>query len=77
MRTKGVARSRAGVVVMNAIGGISFEARKSWQDYVASHSSVMKCMEGDKLEQATSWEELCATHARFVGDYNFQSHFAH
>ncbi|MGO8947925.1 MAG: hypothetical protein ACLQUY_09725 [Ktedonobacterales bacterium] len=53
------------------------EARKPWQDYVESHFSVMKRMEAYKLEQAASWEEFCNVHARFVADYNHQSHFAH
>jgi putative transposase len=53
------------------------DARKPWQDYVESPFSVMKRMEAYKLEQATSWEEFCNVHARFVADYNNQSHFAH
>jgi putative transposase len=34
-------------------------------------------MEAYKLSQATSWEEFCNVHARFIADYNHQSHFAH
>jgi hypothetical protein len=37
----------------------------------------MKLMESYQLEAATSWEEFCAIHARFVGDFNHQAHFAH
>ena len=59
------------------IGKEQIEHRKPWQDYVESHFSIMKRMEAYKLSQAASWEEFCDVHARFVADYNHQSHFAH
>jgi transposase len=53
------------------------QKRRPWQNYVESHFRTMKLMESYRLEAATSWEEFCAIHARFVGDFNHQAHFAY
>jgi hypothetical protein len=53
------------------------QRRRPWQNYVEAHFHTMKLMESYQLEKATSWEAFCAVHARFVGDLNYQAHFAH
>jgi hypothetical protein len=53
------------------------QKRRPWQNYVEAHFRTMKLMESYQLEAATSWEQFCAIHARFVGDFNHQAHFAH
>lgn len=51
--------------------------RQSWQSYIETNFNVMRRMADWGFEQATTWTELVAVHDQWVGDFNFQPHWAH
>jgi hypothetical protein len=76
---RGVFKSNVALDLYEQLGieKTQIERRKPWQDYVESHFLTMKHLERSALAEATTWEQFCAIHARFVGDFNHQAHFAH
>jgi putative transposase len=51
--------------------------RQSWQSYIETNFNVMRRMADWHFERATSWAELVAAHDQWVGDFNYQVHYAH
>jgi len=48
-----------------------------WQSYIETAFNVQWRMADHDFADAEDWPELVAAHARFVGDYNHQPHWAH
>src|SRR5215217_3078100 len=48
-----------------------------WQSYIETAFNVQRRMADHDFADAEDWPELVAAHARFVGDYNHQPHWAH
>jgi transposase len=55
----------------------AIDKRQPWQSYIETTFAVQQRMADYHFAQATSWQELQAAHDRWVGDYNFQVHWAH
>ena len=53
------------------------ERRKPWQNYVETLFSIQQRMADWDFARATTWAELADAHARWVGNYNEQVHWAH
>ncbi len=50
---------------------------QAWQNYIESMFSVQRRMADYEFAKASTWKELQDAHDRWVGDYNFQVHWAH
>jgi putative transposase len=53
------------------------ERGRPWQSYIETAFNVQRRMADHDFADAEDWPELVAAHARFVGDYNHQPHWAH
>jgi hypothetical protein len=53
------------------------ERGKPWQSYIETTFNVQRRMADYYFAKAESWQELTDAHAKWVKDYNEQSHFAH
>jgi putative transposase len=54
-----------------------FERGKPWQSYIETTFNVQRRMADHHFATAESWQELVEAHAKWVRDYNEQSHWAH
>ncbi|MDP9313420.1 MAG: DDE-type integrase/transposase/recombinase [Chloroflexota bacterium] len=50
---------------------------QAWQNYIETMFSVQRRMADYEFATASTWKELQDAHDRWVGDYNFQVHWAH
>jgi hypothetical protein len=53
------------------------EKGRPWQNFSETTFGIQQRMADWHFGKAESWAELVEAHARFVSDYNAQSHFAH
>jgi putative transposase len=53
------------------------ERGKPWQSYVETMFNIQRRMADYHFSVAESWPELVEAHAKWVSDYNEQSHWAH
>ena len=53
------------------------ERGKPWQSYVETTFNIQRRMADYHFSVAESWPELVEAHAKWVSDYNEQSHWAH
>ena len=53
------------------------ERRQPWQSYIETTFNVQRRMADWHFAKATTWAELLAVHDQWVGDYNYQVHWAH
>jgi len=53
------------------------ERGKPWQNYIETTFKIQRRMADWDFAQATNWAELLAVHDQWVGDYNYQVHWAH
>ena len=53
------------------------ERGRPWQNYIETTFNVQRRMADWDFAKATNWAELLAVHDQWVGDYNYQSHWAH
>ena len=53
------------------------ERGKPWQSYIETTFNVQRRMADYHFSKAESWSELVEAHAKWVSDYNEQSHWAH
>src|SRR5215211_5145187 len=53
------------------------ERGRPWQSYIETAFNIQRRMADHDFADAEDWPELVAAHARFVGDYNHQPHWAH
>ncbi|MDQ5854580.1 MAG: DDE-type integrase/transposase/recombinase [Chloroflexota bacterium] len=68
------------VVDVYALLGIRREQiapRQPWQNYIETQFNVQRRMADWHFGQAATWAELVAAHETWVGDFNYQSHWAH
>ncbi len=50
---------------------------QAWQSYIETTFNVQRRMADWHFAQAEGWQELQAAHEQWVGDFNFQHHWAH
>lgn len=48
-----------------------------WQSYIETHFNIQRRMADWRFARAESWAELQEVHKRWLGDYNYQEHWAH
>jgi putative transposase len=60
-----------------AIEKREIERGRPWQNYIETTFNVQRRMADWDFTKATTWAELLAVHDQWVGDYNYQSHWAH
>ncbi len=53
------------------------ERRQPWQSYIETNFNVQRRMADFHFAKAEDWAALVAAHARWVEDFNHQSHWAH
>lgn len=53
------------------------ERGRPWQSYIETTFNIQRRMADYHFARAESWTQLVAMHARWVSDYNEQSHWAH
>ncbi len=53
------------------------ERGKPWQNYIETTFKIQRRMADWDFAKATNWAELLAVHDQWVGDYNYQVHWAH
>lgn len=53
------------------------DRRQAWQSYIETMFTVQHRMTDDAFVKAPTWTALQDAHDRWVGDYNFQVHWAH
>jgi len=53
------------------------ERGKPWQNYIETTFKIQRRMADWDFAKATTWAELLAVHDQWVGDYNYQVHWAH
>jgi transposase len=53
------------------------ERGKPWQNYIETTFKIQRRMADWDFAKATGWADLLAVHDQWVGDYNYQSHWAH
>jgi putative transposase len=51
--------------------------RQSWASYIETNFNVMRRMADFHFERATTWAALVTVHDQWVGDFNYQVHYAH
>jgi transposase len=69
-------RARAVYEALN-IRKEEIERGKPWQSYIETTFNVQRRMADYHFSAAASWQELLEAHAKWVRDYNEQSHWAH
>ena len=50
---------------------------QAWQSYIETNFNVQRRMADWHFIQAKRWQELQAVHEQWIGDFNFQQHWAH
>ncbi len=75
----GIFRSNRAKAVYEALGieKEEIERRQPWQSYIETTFNVQRRMADYHFAKAESWQELVEAHAKWVSDYNEQSHWAH
>ncbi len=75
----GVFLSKQAVDIYTRLGIAKHQIDKgqAWQNYIETMFNIQRRMADDAFAKATSWTDLQAAHDRWVGDYNFQVHWAH
>jgi transposase len=53
------------------------DKRQSWQSYLETNFNVQRRMADDAFSNVTNWADLLAEHERWIGSFNYQSHWAH
>jgi len=74
-----VFRAKQAMTIYAALGirKERIERRKPWQNYVETLFSIQQRMADWDFARARTWTELADEHARWVGNYNEQVHWAH
>ncbi|MCA1837683.1 MAG: DDE-type integrase/transposase/recombinase, partial [Actinobacteria bacterium] len=75
----GIFRSNRAQAVYEALNirKEEIERGKPWQSYIETSFNVQRRMADYHFSGAESWQELVEAHAKWVRDYNEQSHWAH
>ena len=74
-----VFRAKQARAIYDALGieKRQIERRQPWQSYIETAFNVQARMADWDFARATTWDALANEHARWVGNYNQQEHWAH
>lgn len=72
-------RANRALLIYNALGidKREIERGRPWQSYIETNFNVQRRMADFHFARAESWPELVGAHARWVEEFNNQSHWAH